>query len=229
MTQLKLTREALLNDEFRRWAKQYRGLIRVTTPAERRASVRSTLERAPSPDQIWVFAYGSLLWNPAFRFTERRIGRVYGYHREFCLRTEIGRGSPEMPGLILGLEAGGSCRSVAYRIAEEEVNTELDLIWRREMLSSVYRPTWVTVHDGEDRLPAVTFVIDTRDERYVGDLDRAQMVQAIALASGSLGRCCDYLFETVDHLRALGIRDRRLEALADAVRARQEKIRLRPD
>lgn len=218
---IEITREALLKDDIRDWARKYRGVLSVLSPEACRASLAATLARAPPRDNIWVFAYGSLIWNPAFHFVDRKVGRVHGYHREFCLRTHLGRGSPETEGFMLGLKPGGSCKSVAYRIEGQAVETELELVWRREMLTNVYQPRWVRVHTQTGIVPAVTFVMNLNHERYAGDADDEEIVESIATASGRLGRCCDYLFDTVTHLNELGIRDRRMETLAERVRARQ--------
>ena len=93
---------------------------------------------------VWLFGYGSLIWNPAFEFAEKRPATVHGLHRRFCLRTFLGRGSKDRPGLVLALDRGGCCRGVAFRIAAERVESELDIVWRREMISDAYRPRWLT-------------------------------------------------------------------------------------
>lgn len=224
MNEVRITRESLLNDDVREWAQRYRGLVRVLSLEELQARLEAILAAAPTRGDTWVFAYGSLLWNPAFHYIEERAGTVYGYHREFCLRTNIGRGSPELPGLLLGLDRGGSCRSVALRIPRHAVRTELGIIFRREMLTGVYEPRWVNVHISAKRiLRAVTFVIDPAHERYASGLSEEELVSTIASAVGPLGKCCDYLFETVDHLRERGLADRRMEHLAQRVREHQAR------
>ncbi len=223
MNEVRITRESLLNDDVREWAKRYRGLVRVLSLQELQDRLEAILAAAPASGDTWVFAYGSLLWNPAFHYVEERAGIVYGYHREFCLRTSIGRGSPDLPGLLLGLDRGGSCRSVALRIARHAVRTEMGIIFRREMLTGVYEPRWVNVHSAGGILRAVTFVIDSSHERYASGLSEDELVGTIARAEGPLGRCCDYLFDTVDHLRERGLADRRMEHLAQRVREHQAR------
>jgi len=220
MTQLKLTRETILNGAVREAARALLGPgVRLMTDEERAQSVRDMLARAPQPDRIWVFGFGSLIWNPAFHFAERRVAHVHGFHRRFCLWSRSGRGSPERPGLMLALEPGGSVRGVAYRIAPELVDSELDVVWRREMLSMVYRPVWVAARTPEGIEHAIAFTANRGHERYVRHVDEHTTVRLLATGQGPLGCCRDYLFDTVSHLRALGLRDRRLETLASHVRA----------
>ena len=166
---------------------------------------------------VWVFGYGSLIWNPAFHFTDRVVGTVWGLHRRFCLWTHLGRGCPERPGLVLGLERGGSCRGVAYHIAPEAAREELDIVWRREMISDAYVPRWVSVRTPVATVRALTFTINHAHERYARNLSDEEAAVAIAGASGFLGPCADYLINTVDHLAELGIHDRPLERLRNRV------------
>lgn len=193
--------------------------VRLMTPAERRAHIREVLGFAPEPRRVWIFGYGSLMWNPALRYAERRAALVHGFHREFCLLARAGRGSPERPGLMLSLEPGGSCHGVAYRLPADAIEEELDVLWRREMLTRSYRPVWVAARTARGTAHAIAFAANLDHERYRGGLNAETMARYLARGEGPLGRCCDYLFGTVAHLRAMGIRDRRLEALEQRVRA----------
>lgn len=198
------------------------GDLRPLSEAELQESRRAILARHPAGQDLWVFGYGSLIWNPCFHFVERRVGRVHGYHRRFCLWTHGGRGTRERPGLMLGLERGGTCRGVAFRIAGSEIETELDIVWRREMVTGAYAPTWVgvTLDDGRE-IRAIAFVINHRHERYAKRLSDTEIVEAVATARGPLGACCDYLFNTTAHLEELGIADRNLRRLCRAVQRYQ--------
>ena len=217
---MKLTRESLLDGTFHAAVRPSLGPgVRVVTDAERAAQVGAMLARAPRPGRVWVFGFGSLIWNPAFHFVERRTARIHGFHRQFCLWARAGRGSPERPGLMLSLEPGGSCTGVAYRVANRAAATELDVLWRREMATMAYRPVWTTAHTPEGPEPAIAFSANPEHERYVPGLDEVAVARYLATGAGVMGRCCDYLFDTVAHLRQLGIRDRRLEALEAKVRA----------
>ena len=223
MTRVRLTRESILDGTLHASARATLGPnTRFMTDAERAAQIQSVLASAPRRKRIWVFGFGSLIWNPAFEFAERRTARIYGLHRQFCLWARAGRGSPERPGLMLSLESGGSCAGVAYRLAEGSEKTELDVLWRREMLTMAYRPIWSTARTSEGVEPVIVFSANRQHERYVSGLDQATVAHYLATGTGPLGRCCDYLFDTVEHLRQLGIRDRRLEALETLVRARSD-------
>jgi len=217
---VKLTRESILDGTLHASVRDVLGpKMRFMTEAERAAQVAAILARAPRPGRVWVFAFGSLIWNPAFHFVECRTARIHGFHRQFCLWARAGRGSPERPGLMLSLESGGSCTGVAYRLARREAATELDVIWRREMFTSAYRPVWTIARTPKGPVPAIAFSTNRTHERYVPGLDAGTVARYLATGAGPMGRCCDYLFDTVEHLRQLGIRDRRLEALEAKVRA----------
>lgn len=191
------------------------------TVEELRRSRDQVLAAHPPGRELALFAYGSLIWNPAFHFVRHEIATVRGHHRRFCLWTHLGRGSPECPGLVLGLDRGGSCRGLVYWIAPELLEDELEIIWRREMVTSAYRPSWVTAHTAAGPVPAVTFLINRAHERYAGRISDEAVVSAIATACGPIGPCADYLINTSRHLDELGIVDRALRRLCRAVQARQ--------
>lgn len=215
-----LTREALRSGEVaRRLYAQRPHAHAFLSDEERQRSLASVLEVIEQDEDVWVFGYGSLIWNPAFHYDASCVSTVYGFHRSFCLWTFLGRGSEENPGLVLGLEAGGSCRGVMFRVPSQYVASELDVLWRREMLSGAYRPVWVDARTKDGEVRALTFAINRDHERYAGRLQRDVVVRAIATAQGPLGPCAEYLFETASHLEALGIGDRTLSALARHVRA----------
>ena len=219
MAKLTLTRESILDGSLRASAKALLGPgVVFMTDEERTRQIRAMLGSTPRPDRVWVFGFGSLIWNPAFHFVERRTALVHGFHRQFCLWAKAGRGSPERPGLMLAIERGGSCHGVAYRIDRRKVESELDVVWRREMLTGAYRPVWVAARTPAGIEHAIAFAANRKHERYVRGLDPDETARLLATGAGPLGSCCDYLYDTVAHLRALGIRDRRLEALDARVR-----------
>jgi glutathione-specific gamma-glutamylcyclotransferase len=213
---MSLTREQIRSGWVQKLARET-GSVQVLSDEEIEASRRDMLARAPSKD-IWVFGYGSLIWNPAFHFVERRLGTIHGWHRRFCLWTTLGRGSPDCPGLMLGLDRGGSCRGIVLRIAREDVDVELDVLWRREMVSNAYVPVWVKVGTPDGPVEAIAFAINRSHERYAARMGEEQIADVIARAVGRVGPCRDYLLNTVEHLDQLGIHDRALRRLAEKVR-----------
>jgi cation transport protein ChaC len=218
-----LNRESILNGDMRKLAESQPGLVRLMSDEDRARWIDTTLSQAPSMDQIWVFAYGSLIWNPAFIWAEQFPCTIAGYHRSFCFWTRLGRGCEENPGLMMGLEPGGHCSGVAYRIDASKVDSEIDILFRRELISHAYIPTWVEAREANSNstVQAITFVMDPTHERYCGGLDREQSIRHIATAKGPLGRNCDYLFSLVEHLQKLAFTDPELEQLAIDVAAFQ--------
>lgn len=194
--------------------------LQILTEAELQASICETLRRQGLDSDVWLFAYGSLIWNPIFKYIDRRVGTVYGLHRRFCLWTPLGRGTPDNPGLVLGLDKGGSCRGVAYRIAAVDVLSELLLVWQREMVVGSYIPRWVRVFDAKQEFEAIAFVVNRNHPQYAGNVPLETTINSIATASGQLGSCADYLIHTVDGLIQVGIKERRLLFLRDRVLAR---------
>ena len=193
--------------------------LRLLTEAERAASLRETLAARPPGEAAWLFGYGSLIWNPTIHAVEHRTARIEGWHRAFCLSTQAGRGTVDNPGLVLGLDAGGACTGVAFRLAEDTVESELTLLWRREMLAGSYVPRWIDVLDeaGVRFGSAIAFTINREAEQYAGDLAHEAVIQRLATAAGELGSAADYLFRTCEGLRGHGIPDTELERLAASV------------
>lgn len=195
------------------------GLFEICTMEERRESRRRMLAELAPGEDAWVFGYGSLMWNPAIRFAERRPARLHGWHRAFCLWAPIGRGTPENPGLVLGLDRGGSCHGIAYRIAAADIETELDLLWQRELVSNdSYRPRWVPLKTGEGPIRAIGWTINRGGNRYAGRLPLEKVARHMASAGGSLGTSREYLESTVAGLDALGIGESALHEILELVR-----------
>lgn len=177
-------------------------------------ALAASLHSVRPPDrECWVFAYGSLMWNPVFRPVESRPGTLHGFHRRFCFWIHAGRASVQQPGLMMGLLPGGSCRGVLLRITPDEAGHELSLLWRREMVTGAYVPRLLPVRTREGAVRAVVFVANPRHPTFAGPLPAPEVAAAIARASGCLGRNCDYLHRTVQTLRRHGIPDSGLERL----------------
>jgi glutathione-specific gamma-glutamylcyclotransferase len=169
------------------------------------------------PGDLRLFAYGSLMWDPGFPHVASAHALLRGYHRSFCIWSARYRGTPERPGLVLGLDRGGACRGIIYRIAEREVPEALALLWAREMSRLTYRPRMVRVATDGAGLRALTFVADPRRASYAGRMPEEEVARRIAGCSGVRGPNVEYLANTLRHLDALGVRDRRLARLYAAV------------
>lgn len=188
------------------------------TAEQREASLKEALARYAPGDDAWVFAYGSLMWNPAIEFVEAVPCLVEGLRRSFCFWTPMGRGTPELPGLMLALEEGGRCEGIAYRLAPHQVRSELAIVWNREMLSGVYKPRWIEARLRDGRtVTTVTFEVDPAHCQYCGDLSMERAAHHIAFAEGRRGACRDYLANTAAHARSLGIHDPYIEELMERV------------
>jgi cation transport protein ChaC len=206
-----LTRADFEDDRLRQQLRRnYPGFM-VLSEAELEASLETTLAAQPDPGPIWVFGYGSLIWNPLFHFAERRLARLNGFHRRFCIWSRAYRGTPQQPGLVLGLDAGGACRGVVYRLAPDLARQELTLLWRREMVSSAYRARWLKVStmDGKDgeEVYALAFVVNRDNPGYAGKMPVEKVLSVMTRACGHAGTPAEYLFETVKGLQAHGVRD----------------------
>ncbi len=189
------------------------GPFSVLTHQERDENRKQFLKKESIKDGLWVFGYGSLIWNPAFNFVEKRKAHIFGFHRKFCLHLTIGRGSPEKPGLMLALDKGGSCKGIAFKIAEDQIHSETEILWMREMISGAYQPRWLTIHTDLGSVRGFTFVVNQKHERYLNNLNLDQTCKAISMGEGQLGSCRDYLFHTVEGLEELDIRDSYLKRL----------------
>ena len=175
---------------------------------------------------VWVFGYGSLMWQPGFAFAEAHPARLVGYHRAFCIYSVHYRGGPRRPGLVLGLDRGGACEGLAFRLLPESAATTLGYLRRRELIYGVYREARVPVtllSAGRPAAPATAFIAERAHPAYAGRLALATQVALIRGARGTAGTNLDYLINTVNHLRDLGIREPALDrlcAVAGAIAAR---------
>ncbi len=176
-------------------------------------------------DDFWVFGYGSLMWNPGFPFEERQQARLYGYRRSLCIRSNVYRGTDENPGLVLGLERGGSCLGVAFRVSNADREPVLDYLRERELVSNVYKERVLSVglSDGRRQM-ALTYVADREHPHYVGDLPLEDAATIVRHASGRSGPNVDYVFNTVEHLKDMGIRDALLERVVSNVKAQSAAV-----
>lgn len=171
------------------------------------------------PSDLWVFAYGSLMWDPAFIFDEIRIAHLSSHERHFCLKSEFGRGTPERPGLIAGLDNGQGCDGLAFRVPQELVEEETRIIWRREMLLHAYTPMMLTATTLLGRIEVLAFIVDHTAKNYLPNLTLQQTVRYMATGKGMYGSSQEYLENMVSHFEILGIQDEALFKLRDATRS----------
>lgn len=174
------------------------------------------LDRLPRGD-LWVFGYGSLMWSPGFRPSAKSAALVRGYHRALCILSNRYRGTPEKPGLVMGLCRGGSCWGMALRVPAARVRRVLSALWKREMLNQVYKPTLlpVLISPGR-RIRALAFVADTTHRQFVRELDLHGRARLVAQGIGQRGRCVDYIRNTLEHMLELGVNDPHLARTLDA-------------
>ena len=170
------------------------------------------------PGDVWFFAYGSLMWDPGFVPAETRPALLRGWHRRFCVASVIYRGTPERPGLSLGLDHGGSCRGLALRIKASEREEVLAYLAEREMPEEIYSSRKVSIGTEDGGLAAYTLVVNRDHFLYVSGLGFDESATRIAASAGKRGPNVDYLVQTVCHLDELGIRDGAIHRLLDRVR-----------
>jgi cation transport protein ChaC len=164
--------------------------------------------------RVWVFAYGSLMWRPGFAYHEALPARLHGYHRALCIYSIVHRGTAERPGLVLGLDRGGSCRGWAFcieQLHEAEILAYLDA---RELVTDVYQRKRLPVTTAQGRVLAWCYVVRQDHVQYAGKLKEERVVELVRHGTGRSGRCCDYVVSTVSHLEQMGIVDGPLHALA---------------
>jgi cation transport protein ChaC len=214
-----LTRQDLENDALRRQYESLRDHVPLVPEDAFHASLDAILAGWNPRHDLWVFAYGSLIWNPLIHFAEQRAARLHGFHRRFCLRSRGARGTVDKPGLVLALDRGGSCNGVAFRIEAAKARHEMKIIWRREMVLGSYAPRWVDLKSGSGTIHAVAFVVNHAHPHYAGDLSDEAIVQTHATACGKFGSSADYLHKTVESLATHGVHDAHLARLRRRVLA----------
>ncbi|HEY7245749.1 MAG TPA: gamma-glutamylcyclotransferase [Xanthobacteraceae bacterium] len=182
---------------------------------------------AHAHDDLWVFAYGSLMWRPEFRFVERLPARLVGAHRALCVYSFVHRGTAERPGLVLGLDRGGACRGVAYRVGAVERMSTVTYLRKREQVTSVYRevvrPIWLE-GVSQHRVAALCYIVDRGHPQYAGQLSLEHQLHHIRQGHGISGANRDYVIATVAALEQLRYRDARLHRLAQLLGSQGQAI-----
>ncbi len=192
-------------DTFKRW-----------TEVERQASLESALAHWKGDQDVWIFGYGSLIWRPEFEFIESRLAKLDQHHRALCLWSRINRGTPELPGLVFGLERGGEgCGGMVFRIPAKLVRDTFSTVWVREMSTGAYHPNWLDCETDQGPVCALTFVINQQANSYVPEPHPDELVDIVHRAQGIYGSCYDYVMQTAIALKQAGICDQRLSSLAE--------------
>ncbi|WP_367717734.1 gamma-glutamylcyclotransferase [Nitratireductor sp. GISD-1A_MAKvit] len=175
-------------------------------------------------NDFWVFGYGSLMWRPGFAHVETCKARVHGYRRALCIHSHVHRGTPDRPGLVLGLDRGGSCLGLAFRVPGELKNEVVAYLRERELVTNVYleRRVGARLENGQ-LVEALTYVVDRGHGQYAGRLDVEHAARQVSASIGQSGPNVDYVRNTVEHLKALDIRDHWLEAVAARLQAETGK------
>jgi len=174
-----------------------------------------------SRGDLWVFGYGSLMWRPGFEFIEQAPARLIGEHRALCVYSFDHRGTPEKPGLVLGLDRGGACRGVAYRVAAKRRRDTVEYLRGREQTNHVYREVMRSVwleNEARQRVSALTYVVDRGHVQYAGRLSLPDQLRHVEQGHGRSGNNRDYVLSTVKSIEAQGFRDKQLHQLAVMLR-----------
>jgi len=183
------------------------------------------LSLSPANEDLWVFGYGSLMWRPGFPYLERIPARLIGLHRALCVYSFVHRGTPEKPGLVLGLDRGGACRGIAYRVAAEDRGPTLAYLREREQVTSVYLETSrrITLATTPPRdVTALVFVVDRGHPQYAGRLTLEDQVHLVRQGHGRSGANLEYVLSTIVEIEAQGCRDSGLHAIADRLKGGHE-------
>ncbi|MEM8539700.1 MAG: gamma-glutamylcyclotransferase [Pseudomonadota bacterium] len=172
-------------------------------------------------NDLWVFGYASLMWRPGFDYVEKQRARLAGYHRSLCIYSWEHRGTQERPGLVMGLDLGGACVGLAFKIAEQNQDQVMAYLRERELITNVYleRTGTLKLNDGRS-IKAVIYVADRHHQQYAGRLDPYEAADHVCGAVGKMGPNEDYVLNTADHVKELSIRDTWLDAVATEIRSR---------
>jgi cation transport protein ChaC len=178
---------------------------------------------------FWVFGYGSLMWRPGFPFLGRATAHLAGLHRALCVYSWVHRGTRERPGLVLGLDRGGSCKGIAYRVSGKERDAVIAYLRERELVTNVYREAWRPIRLVREQdatvATALTYIVDPHHVQYAGKLSREKLLEYVRGRHGRSGENSEYVFNTVRHLRELGLHDAVLEWLANRLQEEAEQQR----
>ena len=191
--------------------------VHILSDTELHQSLETTLLQHDPAEDLHVFGYGSLMWNPAMETVHTSVARVQGWHRRFCLKLMLGRGTAEDPGAMLALDRGGACQGLLMRVAAAKVRTELRLLWRREMLAGSYEARWIEAHIAGRPVRALTFAVDRTHDRYIGDEPIDYVASLVRTGRGPLGTSRAYFDAMLETLARFKIRDAGMDRLRRAI------------
>jgi cation transport protein ChaC len=179
----------------------------------------------PAAGELWVFGYGSLMWRPGFAFLERVDAKLIGAHRALCVYSFVHRGTPERPGLVLGLDRGGACRGIAFRVAAARRAETIAYLRAREQVTMIYRESvrtiWLNTRPPQ-RVQAICYMVDRGHPQYAGRLSMEQQLHHVRQGHGQSGANRDYVVETVTAMEGLGYRESELHILAERLKGAHE-------
>ena len=212
---VKLTRENISKGQLGDTIRSIPGSDKVLSDNDLLSARRKIIPDIGIGQNIYIFAYGSLLWNPTVDYEEQFIAKIFGFHRSFCMKTRLGRGSFENPGLMLGLDKGGSCVGSAFKLSNEIAIKNIDILFRREMVTGAYKPKLLKtkLENGKNVL-SLAFTVDKKHKNYFPNNTPQIKAEIISKAYGFLGSCEEYLNNTLESLSELNITDKEMNKIS---------------
>lgn len=215
-----LTRDYILSGEFHRAHELTLPGHMIWDREKITESMLTTLKERPSGAPVWIFAYGSLMWNPLLAVEEMRKATLSGWQRRFCIRLISGRAVPEKPGSMLSLDKNGDAVGIAFRLSDSGLEKELLLVWIREMITGLYQPCWLrVVLDSGEQVDAITFVSDRHHSLYISNSSVEDVSPAILQAHGTIGSNADYVYQLEQTLDSWNILDSYVSDVSKSLRA----------
>ena len=212
---IKLTKENISKGQLGDKIESISGSDKVLTTKELLNARRNIIPDKGIGEDIYIFAYGSLLWNPTVDYEEECLAKIYGFHRSFCMKTNLGRGSFKKPGLMLGLDRGGSCRGSALKLKKTEAIKNIDILFRREMVTGAYKPKLLkTILEDGRKVMSLAFTVDKKHKNYFQNKAIRTKATMISNAHGFLGTCEEYFSNTLQSLSELNIVDSEMIAIS---------------
>jgi|TARA_B110000977_G_scaffold29366_1_gene38193 cation transport protein ChaC len=212
---IKLTRENISQGHLGETIRNIPGSDKVLSDEDLVRERRRIIPDNGIGEDIYIFAYGSLLWNPTVEYEKQCIAKIFGFHRSFCMKTKLGRGSFENPGLMLGLDKGGSCKGSAFKLKKNTAIKNIDILFRREMVTGAYKPKLLkTKLESEKTVLSLAFTADKKHKNYFPKSTPKIKADLISKAHGFLGSCEEYLNNTLESLSELNIIDNEMNSIS---------------